>query len=176
MKEKTSWPRLIGVGCLGAIIFVGILVLFFLGGAVGAYLYLKSAPIKTTITYPVVDQSGAQRDVTINLATEKAIPRQDIDAMLKQGQIRGVVQLLGPGDGKLLAAAFTVQLPMDKIVKEAAVEVRKEMGLSQEGDMTRALMSRFKKEMGLPEDKDITQGFISIILKQLLAPLPALPR
>lgn len=176
MKEKTSWPRLIGVGFLGAIIFAGILVLFFLGGAVGAYLYLKNAPIKATLTYPVVDTTGVQRDVTINLATEKAIPKQDINAMLKQGQIRGVVQLLGPGDGKLLAAAFTVQLPMDKIVKEAAVEVRKEMGLSQEGDMTKALISRLKKEMGLPEDKDIAQGFISIVLKQLLAPSPALPR
>lgn len=176
MKEKTSWPRLIGVGFLGAIIFVGILLLFFLGGAVGAYMYLKNAPIKATITYPVVDAAGTQRDVTINLATEKAIPKQDIDAMLKQGQIRGVVQLIGPGDGKLLAAAFTVQLPMDKIVKDAAIEVRKEMGLSQEGDMTKALMSKMKTEMGLPDDKSFTEGFISTALKQLLAPSSILPR
>ena len=176
MKEKTNWPRLIGVGFLGAVIFSGIFILFFLGGAVGAYLYLKNAPIKATITYPVVDTSGVRRNVTINLATEKAIPMQDIDAMMKQGQIRGVVQLTGPGDGKLLAAAFTVQMPMDQIVKETAVEVRKEMGLSQDGDMTKALVFRLKKEMGLPDDKDFAQGFISIVIKQLLTPSSLLPR
>lgn len=176
MKEKKGWPRLIGVGCLGAIIFVGIFVLIFLGSAMGMYLYLKNAPIKTTVTYPVVDQSGVKRDVTINLATEGAIPKKDIESMMKEGQIRGVVQILGPGDGKLIAAAFTVQLPMDEIVKEAAVGVRKEMGLAQDGDMTSALMVRLKKEMGIPEDKDFAQGLISLVFKQLLSPVSAPPR
>lgn len=176
MKPASNWATRFLLVFLGIIVFLGLLFLVFLGGVLGTYLYLKSAPIKTTITYPMIDDKGVRRDITVNLATEKALPRKDLESMLKQGQVRGFVQVRGPRDGQLLAFAFTIQLPMEQIVKEAAIEVRKEMGLSREGDMTSALMSRFKMEMGLPEGKTITQGFIESILKQLFSPLPALPR
>jgi len=158
MKRALKTGLYVAIGILAC---VGVIGLVFGGALAGTFIFISKATPKAHITYP----AGDGKEIIVDLA--EGIPSEEIKRMLEEGEIKGHLLLLGPGNIKLLDSAMTVKIPVEKLTSTLVDSLRKELGLEEGEELSKALSKKILQSLGIEEGEDLSKVLSSKITESL---------